>query len=163
MNIHVQGAASQRSSILKEIQLKKLECCDCCFTGLFWFQQCDKLVNRKTDCLPPWKEWHLHLASSSIQHNKSALWFKCLWISSATCQKRRSKIDFRPDGLFIPLKLSLKKKTSTTVFHWCKKGSETMRSPTIMKHGPQPGCQRLKMGSWGHSGSTQGVYAWKPV
>lgn len=39
----------------------------------------------------------------SIQYNKSALWFKCLWISSATCQKSRSKIDLRPDGLFISL------------------------------------------------------------
>lgn len=38
-----------------------------------------------------------------------------------------------------------------------------MGSPAIMKHGPQPSCQMLKMGSSGHSGSTQGVHAWKVV
>lgn len=44
-----------------------------------------------------------------------------------------------------------------------KQGSEAMGSAAMMKHTPQLSCQMLKMGSSGHSGSTQGVYAWKVV
>lgn len=36
-----------------------------------------------------------------------------------------------------------------------------MGSAAMMKHTPQLSCQMLKMGSSGHSGSTQGIYAWK--
>lgn len=53
--------------------------------------------------------------------NKSASWFKCLWRSSATCQNSRSKLDLRPDWLFIPLKLSLfTSQMSKAAFHWCE-------------------------------------------
>ena len=38
-----------------------------------------------------------------------------------------------------------------------------MGSAAVMKHALQLSCQMLKMGSSGHSGSTQGVYAWKVV
>lgn len=43
------------------------------------------------------------------------------------------------------------------------KTSETVGNPEITKHRPQPNCQKLKMGFSNHSGSTQGVYAWKVV
>lgn len=43
------------------------------------------------------------------------------------------------------------------------KASEAVGNPEIMKHRPQLNCPKLKMGFWNHSGSTQGVYAWKVV
>lgn len=43
------------------------------------------------------------------------------------------------------------------------KASEAVGNPEIMKHRPQLNCQKLKMGLSNHSGSTQGVYAWKVV
>lgn len=98
-----------------------------------------------------------------LSKNKSALWFKCLRISSATCQNSRSKLDLRPDRLFIPLKLSPRARCQKLRFTGVKQGSEAMGSAEMMKHAPQLSCQMLKMGSSGRSSSTQGVYAWKVV
>lgn len=60
-----------------------------------------------------------------LAKNKSALWFKSLCKSSATCQNSRSKLDLRPDWLFIPLKLSLfKARCQKLHFTGVKQGSE---------------------------------------
>lgn len=63
-----------------------------------------------------------------------------------------------PDWLFVPLKKKL------AAFRWRKTQElKLWGSAEIMKHAPQLSCQMLKMGTSGHSGSTQGVYARKEV
>lgn len=88
------------------------------------------------------------LWESIAAKSKSALWFKCLCRSSATCQNSRSKLDLKPDQLFIPLKSSLFK-ASCQKLHitGVEQGSEAMGSAAMMIHTPQLSCQMLKMGS----------------
>ena len=96
---------------------------------------------------------------------KSAAWFKCLRVRSAAAEPAKTADQssvLRPDCPFIPLKRSLLQ-SQTSKKADVKQGSEATGSSAVMKHTPQLSCQMLKMGSSGHSGSTQGVYARKVV
>ena len=140
------------------------ERCTCRFTDRIWLQWHDKPPNTHNVCLHPRKTvaFTSGFVENVLSKNKSALWSKCLRTSSATCQSSRSKQDLRPDWLFIPLKLT-QSQMSKAAFHWCKTGEWSYGECSNDEHALQLSCQMLKMGSTGHSGSTQGVYAWKVV
>lgn len=93
-----------------------------------------------------------------LSKNKSALWFKCLWISSSTCQNSRSKLDLRKDWLCISLKFSVfKARCQKAAFHWCKTGEWSNGECSNDETRPTAELSNVKNGilrpQWLHPGS----------
>ena len=66
--------------------------------------------------------------------------------------------------MFTPLTLAFfETRCQNLHFPGVKQGSEATGSSAMMKHSHSRVVKMLKMGSSGHMGSTQGVYAWKVV
>lgn len=135
--------------------MKETECCTC-FTELIWFQYDTSLTHRRLFKL--WKTATFAARfKEKVPSRKKSLSGSRLW------NRLLLQTWFGPFGLIDCLHhckcLWCQKLNLTRVRH----GSAAMRSAAMMKHAPQLSCQMLKMGSSGHSGSTQGVHAWKVV
>lgn len=110
--------------------------------------------------------WHLALVEKVPPKNKSALWFKCHQMCSATCKTTDQSLTWgQTHSFFQSSCFSFQSQMSKSAFHWCKKkqGEWSCGECSSDETLPQLSCQMLKMGSSGHRGSTQGVCARKVV